>query len=462
MSDEQISPNTGRPYPSLPTLLRDSFGPTLPPATNLDELCDHATAIPTLLDEILDGASSLIDQGHKRVDVRTVAFRRIAELQRWLPKPVHDVLASLNGHPQFGDIYEAVEEVRTCADVLCKLAYDRVRTPNDIQATRRYVEAGGLVQGSVDALRPLAGLRPLPSGNANPGRHNSSDRDAASLPHAFVEAVRPLASITDIGGVLRPYVIEWIDARTTRIRQRTKWRRALLHCAKRALKKPRLRDEEAGPPHPGWVFENDLYPRLGGAQVIHDSGVPAAVGAWVPPRLMRANEPQIDELVPLPRRALTEIETCTLVAALIDAAEFGGVEKIGQFDGDDGTAVLRRTEWGFIVKNVRTLEEERDGGAVAAAVKVARDLLKPPTDEIRISADHKTVTFRGRTDPLTEPQARVLSRIVGAGGRWITSDELREFPKSSERPDRIIKGLPEAIRSGIESKTGTGYRWTLT
>ena len=280
MSDEQISPNTGRPYPSLPTLLRDSFGPTLPPATNLDELCDHATAIPTLLDEILDGASSLIDQGHKRVDVRTDAFRRIAELQRWLPKPVHDVLASLSGHPQFGDIYELVEDVRTRADTLCKLTYERVRAPNDIQATARCVEAAALVRGSVDALRSLAGLRPLPSGNANPGRHNSSDRDAASLPHAFVEAVRPLASITDIGGVLRPYVIEWIDARTTRIRQRTKWRRALLHCAKRALKKPRLRDEEAGPPRRGWVFEHALFHLAVVVHAMRESGIQATGGAW--------------------------------------------------------------------------------------------------------------------------------------------------------------------------------------
>ena len=134
----------------------------------------------------------------------------------------------------------------------------------------------------------------------------------------------------------------------------------------------------------------------------------------MPRQLARSSEPKTDVLVPLPRRALTEIETCTLVAALIDAAEFGGVEKIGRFDGGDGTSMLRRMEWRFIVKNVRKLEEERDGGAVAAAVSAVRALLGPAgpqevPDACRHSDDFRSVIWHGTQYSFTNLQARVVA-----------------------------------------------------
>ena len=275
-------------------------------------------------------------------------------------------------------------------------------------------------------------------GDANKGegatgadKPQASERDVAGADW-LAETVRELAFLADVRDVLFPRVIQWIDGRTTILfRQQDRWRRALLHCATRALKKPRLRNEEAGPPHRGWVFEHALFHLAIVVHAMRESGIQATGGAWVPRQLARSNKPRAEDLVPLPRRALTEIETCTLVAALIDAAEFGGVEKIGQFDGDDGTPVLRRTEWGFIVKNVRTLEEERDGGAVTAAVSAVRALLRPAGPQeappaCRHSDDFRSVVWHGIQYSFTNIQARVVA-VLYANWENGTPDVGMEF-----------------------------------
>lgn len=133
--------------------------------------------VPLLLEEIVEGTWALIAQGRIKVDARAVAFEHIGELQTWFPSAVQKVVASFNGHPEFDRIYKAVEEVRICADVLCQLTYDRVRTPDDKQVVARCVQAAALVQSAVDDLRPLAGLRPLSAEGAESARTNGrSDR----------------------------------------------------------------------------------------------------------------------------------------------------------------------------------------------------------------------------------------------------------------------------------------------
>lgn len=149
---------------SLPNPLRVSLGPSLPLAKTLDELCTDATTISLLLAEIVNGVQELIRQGRPRLEVRAVAFQHIAELQRWFPEAVRNVVAMFNGHPQFDRIHDAVEEVRVCVDALGKLTYDQVRTPDDKHVVARCTEVAMLVRGAVDDLRSLAGLRPLPPG----------------------------------------------------------------------------------------------------------------------------------------------------------------------------------------------------------------------------------------------------------------------------------------------------------
>ncbi|MCK4342441.1 MAG: hypothetical protein KAY37_12040 [Phycisphaerae bacterium] len=163
MPEDQVSPLTGKPYPTISTPLRELLGPSLPVAANIDELCSLTGSVPVLLEEIIYGMKALIDpkltNGEKRlleVDVRAVAFRLIVELQEWLPNVARNVLAKLDHHPQFDKVFHAVEEVRICADVLCKLTYDRVRTPEDQAVVARCVKVETLVQGAINDLRPLA------------------------------------------------------------------------------------------------------------------------------------------------------------------------------------------------------------------------------------------------------------------------------------------------------------------
>lgn len=161
MPNEEISPLTGEPYPTLSVPLRALLGQSLPTVADLSELCTHGGSIPVLLDEIVRGTERLIAEGRPPSDVRTVGFRHVRELQEWFPGAVRSVVGAFNGHPQFDRIYSAIEEFRICADVLCKLTYDRIREPQDKGVIARSAGAAVVIPGVVDDLCSLAGLRPI-------------------------------------------------------------------------------------------------------------------------------------------------------------------------------------------------------------------------------------------------------------------------------------------------------------
>jgi len=89
----------------------------------------------------------------------------------------------------------------------------------------------------------------------------------------------------------------------------------------------------------------------------------------------------------------------------------------------------------------------------------------------QLDAQNLTITLPdGTSEGLTETQYRVVSRLVEAGGGWLTGNELRECAGSSERIDTIINGrtgrdgnrkggLPESVRQHIESGGPKGRRW---
>ena len=100
---------------------------------------------------------------------------------------------------------------------------------------------------------------------------------------------------------------------------------------------------------------------------------------------------------------------------------------------------------------------------VARGTSLARKLKltgneQRPRPWVALSADGRTVTYRGKTYPLTEDQAHVLRCLIEARGAWVPGKSMKLSPQTGERPDKIVKRLPAPIRARIESKRGVGSR----
>lgn len=82
---------------------------------------------------------------------------------------------------------------------------------------------------------------------------------------------------------------------------------------------------------------------------------------------------------------------------------------------------------------------------------------------LRIDRSKGVAIYHDEVHPITQRQGEVLHNLLDARGAFVTGRELKEFPDSNERPDRIIDRLPEPLLALIERKTGTGYRipWPL-
>lgn len=71
-------------------------------------------------------------------------------------------------------------------------------------------------------------------------------------------------------------------------------------------------------------------------------------------------------------------------------------------------------------------------------------------DEVRMTA-----SLAGTTHPLTADQTRVLAAIVAGRGQWVDREELGRRCKVA-RPDKIVRAMPDAVRSLVEAKRGAG------
>jgi len=85
----------------------------------------------------------------------------------------------------------------------------------------------------------------------------------------------------------------------------------------------------------------------------------------------------------------------------------------------------------------------------------------PVSPPLTIDVANAVAHFKGQKHTLSPKQACLLQRLLDAKGGWVSGTELKEFPDSSERPDRWIGGLPEPIKHLIEGKTGAGYRLVI-
>jgi len=77
---------------------------------------------------------------------------------------------------------------------------------------------------------------------------------------------------------------------------------------------------------------------------------------------------------------------------------------------------------------------------------------------LRVDVDRTTVYFPNKSYGVTERQAQIVQKLLEARGGWLNSTDLKVFKDSCERPDRVIKALPEPVRGLIESKVGMGFR----
>lgn len=98
-----------------------------------------------------------------------------------------------------------------------------------------------------------------------------------------------------------------------------------------------------------------------------------------------------------------------------------------------------------------------------AASKGAEPSEAPAMDVLVLDVGSKTVTVGHQIERLkTDEQCRVLRRLVEARGSIVTSDDLKEHPGSDERPDKIIRSMPQAVRDKIGSSRGHGGGYWIT
>jgi len=79
----------------------------------------------------------------------------------------------------------------------------------------------------------------------------------------------------------------------------------------------------------------------------------------------------------------------------------------------------------------------------------------------RIEIEPEAVVLDGVRHTVTEEGARILEMLWKAKGGRILGSALQSSLTLGERPDRIIKGLPEPVRQLIESKRGRGGGFRL-
>jgi hypothetical protein len=77
---------------------------------------------------------------------------------------------------------------------------------------------------------------------------------------------------------------------------------------------------------------------------------------------------------------------------------------------------------------------------------------------IVLHEEDQTVSVDGAIEPLSGDQARIVKLLIQARGGWVVGEKMKTQPGSEERPDRIIKRLPDRLRVRIEGKRGLGYR----
>ena len=100
-----------------------------------------------------------------------------------------------------------------------------------------------------------------------------------------------------------------------------------------------------------------------------------------------------------------------------------------------------------------------------AEILPQREAFARTSAEIVFDPKRMTVACGGEQYPLkTEERCRVLRRLIENQDRFVPSDDLKQFPGSGEKPDRVVRGMRSAcgfLADRIESSPGRGGGFLL-
>jgi hypothetical protein len=106
--------------------------------------------------------------------------------------------------------------------------------------------------------------------------------------------------------------------------------------------------------------------------------------------------------------------------------------------------------------------ESRLRGELKAALHDAMSSPEPRKRKLRVDTARQRAVLDGTSIDLgSEERARLLSVMLANEGAWL-SGELKAFPRSNERPARLIKKMPPSITDLIDAKRGRGFRLDLS
>ena len=76
-----------------------------------------------------------------------------------------------------------------------------------------------------------------------------------------------------------------------------------------------------------------------------------------------------------------------------------------------------------------------------------------------VDRDRLSVFIDGEWHDLTLSHLDIIKKLTAKRGAWIGGPKLKSDPNAGERPDKLISGMPDAVRKHIESHRAKGYRW---
>lgn len=202
-------------------------------------------------------------------------------------------------------------------------------------------------------------------------------------------------------------------------------RRRLEHFEKTVPANPRLRDLEAGPPEPDWVWnwEREGYHHLKGERHPPDVCSLPQIEAWMPPELHRDGEIDTTPPVPLPEREMSLAENYLVLGALRDYV-CKSEEKLfcwEDLEGENYAARIKSKKGGYLISvgEVSKLRPEQRKPLEAFLQKVEEDLQATVCCRdtgpgwLKHSPDFRSVNWGERLFSFTPNQAMVV-RVLHA------------------------------------------------
>ncbi len=231
-----------------------------------------------------------------------------------------------------------VEQMNTCLDALLESLGDE---PSASESPSNKPRAAPMLAGD-SSQHPV---KWVPASDAVTARDAHLDETTVNRDQTEAHPERWLRQrgarvhklVTAPGGMerFRRRVLEWAEGLSQHLTEIEKWEADRHAHEARVRGDPRLQDEKAGPPEPGWEFE--FYPKWRGdakacrlsdrQEVDVPYSANEGVGGWTPPQHLRRDWPEYELPLPLSKRSLTIVEKYAVLGAIHDGV-YMGVELI--------------------------------------------------------------------------------------------------------------------------------------